>query len=109
MSRANKGRAVTRYLIGSSGIPFISWDTSIKDISAPNPYFFTVTTDAVNWRYWQKIKELPDKQISAVIRYDKYIDNTADAIAGIRLSTLGKLLAVHYQTIADRVDRKDQD
>lgn len=109
MSRANKGRAVVRYLTGSSGIPLISWDTVSNDVSAPTPYFFTVTTDAVNWRFWQRVKELPDKQIAAVIRYDKYIDNTADAIAGIRLSTLGQLLSVHYKTIEDRIDRKGQD
>lgn len=105
MSRADKGRAIARYLTGSSGIPLISWDTASGDLLAPSPYFFTATTDAASWRFWEKVKDLPDKKVSAVIRYDKWIDNTADAVAGIRLSTLGVLLSAHYEMN----DRKERD
>jgi hypothetical protein len=109
VSRADKGRAVARFLMSRSGIPMISWDTEIKDIAAPTPYYFSVTTDAENWRFWKHMKELPDDRIAAVIRYDKYLDSINNAVAGVPLPTLTRLLACHYETIHDRVDRKGQD
>ncbi len=103
MKRGDKTRAIVRYLISRTGIPLISWDGTSSRITAPPPYGFDVVTDAAGWRFFQYIRELPEGQINAVIRYDKYIDHIGDAVVGMRLSSFVTLLEAHHKNIEDRV------
>lgn len=103
MKRGDKTRAIVRYIVSRTGIPLISWDGMSSRISAPAPYGFDVVTDAATWRFFQYIRELPDNQLNAVVRYDKFIEHIDDAVVGMRLSTYVQLLEAHYKTIEDRI------
>ena len=87
MKRADKTRAVTRFLTAYSGIPLISWDNTSLHLDSPQPYRFVVSTDATAWRFFAHVKDLPESGIPAVVRYDKYIDNINDAVVGMKLPT----------------------
>ena len=102
MKRADKGRAVTRYLGAASGIPLLHWDGATSMVEAPYPYWGKVVTDAATWRFFEYLKEMPDNGVPFVIRYDKFLDSVADAVVGTRLSTFAGLLGTHYDTIRDR-------
>lgn len=104
MKRGDKIRAIKRYLTAYSGIPLISWDGSSSQLDAPSPYFFVATTNANGWKFFEEIRELPEDKIGMVIRYDKYIDGTDNAVVGMRLSTLTSLLSVHYDSISSRTE-----
>jgi hypothetical protein len=85
----------------------ITWDTSARDISAPSPYHFTISTDAHTWRFMEKIKELPDDKIAAVIRYDKYLEGVSDAVVGMSIATFAKLLSYHYEAMKHRIIKEE--
>lgn len=104
MKRKEKGKAVTRYLGAVSGIPSLYFDPSDNHIDAPPPYNLMVSTDAAWWRLAGYLKSLPEDRISAVVRYDGFIEGGVDnAIVATRLSTFATLLECHYNTIQDRV------
>ena len=98
-----KVNAIRRYLTSRSGIPALYSESGSNLISGPPPYGFMTTTDAVSWRFFQFVKDLPEDSLHAVIRYDSYIDGVDNAIVGMRLSAYAKLLDVHYKSISDRV------
>ena len=104
--RADKTRAVSRYLTAYSEIPLISWDGHSNVLDSPAPYRFVVSTDATSFRFFAGVKDLPSTGISAVIRYDKFLDNIEDAVIGMKLPTFTSLLSAHYGTISDRITNK---
>lgn len=103
MRRADKTRAVVRFLISRTGIPLISWDGIGKKIDAPPPFGFVMSTDAAGWRFFQNIRELPRDGIHAVVRYDAHIDGVNNAVVGMTLETFVLLLESHYNKVQDRV------
>lgn len=104
MDRKEKGKAVTRYIGAVTGIPTLFFNPSSNHIDAPPPYYLAVSTDAAWWRVPKYLNELPEDQISAVVRYDGFIKGgVEEAIVATRLSTFAKLLECHYVTVKDRV------
>ena len=103
MSRADKCRAVNRFLTSRSGIPALMWDGDSTIRGVP-PYQFKIMTDAANWRFWEAMKALPDDGITGVIRYDKFVGSLNDAVVGVKLPTFAVLLAKHSESIQDRIN-----
>lgn len=98
MSRKDKVNAIKRYLVAYTGLPLISWDGKSNDLDAVYPYEFSVSTDRSNNRFIQIARGLPEKKISAVIRYDKEIDNINKALVIVTLETYVQLVASHYES-----------
>lgn len=101
MGRREKGRALARYLLGHSGIPFISWDG--VGITSPNPYQFDVTTSR-NIRNWSQKINVPYEggKIRAVIRYDADIGGGVEsAWVAMDLKTFVELLKAHYDHVVE--------
>ena len=93
MKRTEKGKSVTRYLTGHSGIVNLRWDGLNNHIDGPYAYYLDVSTDGRADRFFQGIRELPDdERIAAVIRYDKWIDGVDKAVVGCTLRTFAVLL-----------------
>ena len=89
--RRDKGLAVSRYLLGQTGIPFIEWTK--EGISAPYPLRFDLQTEATHWKYWDAVKKLPDNdELPFVIRYDAYIENITDAVVTMKMHTFVRLI-----------------
>jgi len=105
VKRNDKGRAVTRYLTGHTGIPSLAWDGSTSMITAPPPYKPFVSTDNAWWRFRQYLDLREDTVgIPFVVRYDKTINGVDKAIVGIHLDNFADLVKAHYETITDRID-----
>jgi hypothetical protein len=99
VNRNDKGRAISRYLTATTGIPLLRFDREQSRVIGPPPFRFYVTTDAAGWRFFQGIRELDD----FVIRYDKYVGVVEDAYVGMKLSTFATLLTSQYNSLQDRV------
>jgi len=103
--RSTKGKAVTRYLTGHTGIPLLTWNGENNTITAPAPYEPYVSTDGAWWRFRQYLDERQESTgIPFVVRYDGSIENVDTAIVGIRLRHFAPVLAEHYKSIADRIE-----
>lgn len=94
--RRDKGMAVARYLTGETGIPFIRWDYG--GLHAPHPLRLDLQTEATNWKYWKAVHALGTEDISAVIRYDAYIESIPDAVVTTKLATFTRMLATLNET-----------
>lgn len=99
MSRVDKGKAVSRYLTATTGIPLLHFDKETSRVVGPPPFQFVVTTDAAGWRFFQAIRDTDE----FVIRYDKYVGVVEDAYVGMQLSTFATLLSLQYNSLQDRV------
>ena len=95
--RANKGRAVTRYLTGSTGMPSLLWDGIRGSIEAPHPYSIDVTTSR-KLQNWHDLLREEHKGIRIAIRYDRNMDSVAQAWVGMTLQDFAPLLQAHYET-----------
>jgi hypothetical protein len=103
-ARRDKGRALTRYLTGSTGIPFLAWDGIHGAIDAPSPYKIDVTTSRSLGNWHDLIRGINSASQHMVIRYDYNMDSVADAWVAMKLGGFVPLLTAHYQTISDRVE-----
>lgn len=104
MRRLDKGKAVTRYIATRTGIPTLFFRGNDNEIEAPPPYRFAVSTDASWRRLGSYLRALPEDSISAVVRYDKFVEGGIDdAIVAMRLSAFVKLLESHYVANQDRI------
>lgn len=94
--RTEKGNALTRYLTGRTGIPFLKWDGVNSSIDAPAPYEIDVTTSRKlqNWHDLLR-QEVPGVHI--VIRYDNGMDSIEQAWVGMPLKDFAPLLQAHYE------------
>ena len=101
MSRNDKGRAISRYLTGSTGIPSLYWNNTT--VESPPPYDFTVTT-ARKLMLWHEHIRGGNHGIPIAIRYDHDLDSVADAWVGMRLEHFAPLLKAHYESISDRIN-----
>lgn len=96
--RSDKGRRVTRYLTGHTGIPLLRYDGLTNTIEAPAPYSISLITDAKWWRFGERVAATNDQPgIPFVIRYDGYIDDIDNAIVGCNLRAFTQLLTKHYE------------
>lgn len=95
--RTDKGNALTRYLTGKTGIPFLKWDGVFGRIEAPAPYKIDVTTSRKlqNWHDTLR-EEAPEVHIA--IRYDNGMDSLEQAWVGMRLKDFAPLLQAHYES-----------
>lgn len=104
--RRDKGRAVTRYLTGMTGIPFLEWDGNTNEIMAPAPYSFHVTTGRA-LRLWMEQIRLDPGTFHFSIRYDKSLPSVDKAWVATTLDVMAPLLGAHYNTISDRIEGND--
>ena len=95
--RANKGRAVTRYLTGSTAIPSLLWDGIRGSIEAPSPYVIDVTTSR-KLQNWHDLLREEHKGTHIAIRYDKGMDSIDQAWVGMTLRDFAPLLQAHYES-----------
>lgn len=102
--RATKGNALARYLTGSTGIPFISWDGHDSRVNMPSPYSVDVTTARKLQVWHDNIRsDVPDHMIHASVRYDMMFDSIEQAWVGMNLRSFSTLLATHYDANRDRI------
>lgn len=104
--RSDKGKALTRYLTGATGIPFLAWNHAHSQIDAPYPYTFTVTTSRKLENWHDLIRGLDGPMPRAIIRYDNALPDVSHAWVGMKLSGFVPLLTAHYNTIADRIEKE---
>lgn len=95
--RSTKGKALTRYLTGHTGIPFLNWSDGIID--APHPYLIRVTTSRKLQNWYDLIRTMPEDKISMSIRYDNDLPSVEQAWVGMQLRPFVRLLECHYNTI----------
>lgn len=94
--RTDKGNALTRYLTGHTGIPFLKWDGVFGSIDAPAPYEIDVTTSR-KLQSWHDLLREEKPSVHIVIRYDNGMDSLEQAWVGIRLKDFAPLLQAHYE------------
>jgi len=104
VNRNEKGRALSRFLTGRTGIPMLSWDYMESRIDAPPPYRIDVTTSAKIEHFRKLLMDKPGTSTHMVIRFDKFIPGIEGAWVGMRLADFTPLLTAHYQTISDRIN-----
>lgn len=102
--RRDKGRALTRYLTGSTGIPFLHWDGINGCIDAPHPYVIDVTTSRALANWHDLIRDIKDDTQHMVIRYDNSLPDVSHAWVAMKLSGFTPLLTAHYNTLQDRIE-----
>lgn len=101
--RRDKGRALTRYLTGTTGIPLLHWDGIHGCIDAPPPYKIDVTTSRSLSNWHDLIRELNVDAPHMVIRYDNSLPDVSHAWVAMKLSGFVPLLTAHYNTVQDRI------
>lgn len=99
--RRDKGMALARYLTGSTGIPFISWQG--MGVDAPAPYSFEVTTSKKLQLWHDQIWALPVDKPHCAIRYDGAMPDVGHAWVAMKLGAIAPLLALHHESIQDRI------
>jgi len=100
VKRADKGRAVARYIGSRSGIPDLAYAMVDSQIHAPSPYRILVTTDRKNDRFFAAVSDGFDNGgMSFVVRYDAEISELAAAPVGMTLETFSHLLNAHYEAV----------
>lgn len=99
--RRDKGNALARYIVGSTGIPFIRWEG--VSLHAPSPYLFDVTTSRSLDNWHRIIREIDDDKPRMVIRYDNTLPDVSHAWVGMKLNGFLPLLTAHYESIQDRI------
>mgnify|MGYP006286550341 CR=1 FL=1 len=95
--RTDKGNALTRYLTGHTGIPFLKWDGITSSIDAPSPYEIEVTT-ARKLQLWHDLLRQEKPGVHIVIRYDNGMPSLEQAWVGMRLRDFAPLLQAHYES-----------
>lgn len=101
--RTTKGRALARYLLGHTGIPFLSWDGSTGGtITAPYPYQIDVSTAASNeaWRL-RMMADYDHSKLRFIIRYDNKFKTIDDAMVAMDMRTFVQLMKTHYETVVE--------
>lgn len=101
--RRDKGRALARYLTGSTGIPFLTWDGLHNEINAPWPYHIEVTTSRSLGNWHDLIRGIDGDAPHMVIRYDNSLPDVSHAWVAMSLSGFVPLLTAHYNTLQDRI------
>lgn len=100
--RTDKGKAVTRYLTGSTGIPMLRWDGLNSAVTAPYPYVIDVTTSRKLDNWHDLLRQDWGIATHMAIRYDFQMDSVADAWVGMSLRAFAPLLKAHYEAITER-------
>ena len=99
MKRADKVRAIKRFLIANTGIPGIREQPRSNELDAPYPYRIRVFTNHSNEPINRYIKhEARRDMIDFGVRFDMDIPSPADALVVMPLSTFTQLIKTHYET-----------
>ena len=98
MKRAEKVRAVARYLLGNTGIPFIKEIPQQNQLEMPRPYAALVTTDGSLQRFWASGYALERDLISFAVRFDNRLQQVDDSLVLMRLDNFVKLLAAYHES-----------
>lgn len=101
--RTDKGKALTRYLTGHTGIPMLTWDGLQSRIDAPPPYLIDVTTSRKLENWHALLREQLPGGLSIAIRYDNGMPSLDQAWVGMQLRSFLPLLTAHYESIRPRV------
>lgn len=101
--RRDKGKAITRYLTGSTGIPFLLWDGIQNAIEAPAPYKIDVTTSRSLENWHNLIRSIEGDKPVMAIRYDNTLPDVSHAWVAMKLGGFVPLLTAHYNTMQDRI------
>lgn len=94
--RADKGRAVARYIATEGGIPTAAFNGMGNWIELPYPYHAKVVTDRSLGRITEYLQQVTD--IGFVIRYDGGMQTVSDATVTMRIDAFAALLKHHYET-----------
>jgi hypothetical protein len=94
--RADKGRAVARYIATEGGITTAKFEGIGNWIEMPHPYNAKVVTDRSLARIMEYLPEVKD--IGFVIRYDGNMKTVRDATVTMRIDAFAALLKTHYET-----------
>lgn len=97
MKRAEKVRAIVRYLTGHTGITPIREIAHQNRLDVPRPYAVIVTTDGSLQRFWAAGYELGRDGISVAIRFDNRLQQVDDSMVLMRLDTFVKLLTAYHE------------
>ena len=101
--RSNKGAALSRYLTGHTGMPFLMWNGSHSTIETPPPYKIEVTTSRSLENWHNLIRGIEGHKPQMAIRYDNALPDVSHAWVAMQLSGFVPLLTAHYNTIQDRI------
>ena len=101
--RTDKGKAITRYLTGHTGIPALSWNGGLGGVDAPPPYSIDVTTSRKLENWHELIRNGKPDGIGISIRYDMGMPSLEEAWVGMQLRSFIPLLTAHYESIRPRV------
>lgn len=101
--KKDKGTALTRYLTGTTGIPFLCWNHHFSQIDAPYPYTINVSTSRKLENWYSVIRAIEGDMPRMVIRYDNSLPDVSHAWVGMKLSGFTPLLTAHYNSISDRM------
>jgi len=93
--RADKGRAVARYIATEGGIPTAHFDGNGNWINLPYPYTAKVVTDRSLSRIGEYLGQLTG--FGFVIRYDGMMKTVGDATVTIGIESFAELLKTHYE------------
>jgi hypothetical protein len=102
--RETKGRALARYILGTTGVPFIRWESN--GIQAPAPYGINITTSRALQNWHDTIRELPVDKPHMAIRYDNSLPDVSHAWVAMKLGAFTPLMEAHYNTIRDRIEKE---
>jgi hypothetical protein len=99
--RADKGRALSRYITGHTGMPLLHWNGTT--IESPPPYKFEVTTSRSLENWHNLIRGIEGYNPHMAIRYDNTLPDVSHAWVAMQLSGFVPLLTAHYKSIQDRI------
>lgn len=102
--RRDKGRALARYMLGGTGIPYITWDGASNALTAPPPYRIEMTTSRSLENWHDTIRGITGDSPHMAIRYDNSLPDVSQAWVAMKLSGFLPLLTAHYETIKQRIE-----
>ena len=109
--RANKGNAIARYMLGNTGIPGISWNSTTGSISMPYPYIIDLTTSRKLQNWHDRLASYPEaaSPIHACIRYDNGMDGIPSAWVGIKIDPFIQLITAHHESLVRNTEGEQHD
>lgn len=95
--RRDKGMAVARYILGTTGIPGISWASG--SIQSPPPYAIDLLTGRkLQWWHDRIASYDNEPGMRFAVRYDNGMGPITSAWVGMNITAFTELLAAHHQS-----------
>lgn len=102
--RADKSKAVVRYLTGHTGIPLLGWNGTGR-LESPAPYVIDLTTSR-KLENWHNLLRVESKPVTVAIRYDNDLPSIDQAWVGMQMTSFIPLITAHYESISDRIEKE---